>query len=122
MATKKQVTLSQFNAWLEGIEELQETNWSPDAKQWKTIRNRIKCIVEAQPQPQVFESPRHRNNQSNLQQSTLPPPAPEIPSSIPNIPVSPTRTGGQVVKDVDGERVIQTPNLLDGGEYKTQFS
>lgn len=44
--SKKQYTLSEFKAWLEGIEELQPDDWSPDASQWKTIREKLLNITE----------------------------------------------------------------------------
>ena len=49
MAAKKTQTLKEFQAWLEGIEELQAKGWSPDKSQWTKIRNRIRNIVEEAP-------------------------------------------------------------------------
>jgi len=43
---KRQFTLGEFRAWLDGIEELQPSNWSPSLEQWKLIRQRISSIVE----------------------------------------------------------------------------
>jgi hypothetical protein len=52
-ATKK-MTLQEFKAWLEGIEEVQPANWHPTIDQWKLIRDRIEHIVIAEtPAPQV---------------------------------------------------------------------
>jgi len=48
-ATKK-YTLNEFKAWLEGIEEIQPNDWSPDASQWEMIRSKIIAIV-----PEVIE-------------------------------------------------------------------
>lgn len=42
---KKTVTLAEFKAWLEGVEELQPDTWTPTAEQWKLIRNKINMIV-----------------------------------------------------------------------------
>ncbi len=50
MATKKRKqkqTLKEFKAWLEGVEELQPDNWSPNYEQWLLIRSRIDGIKEA---------------------------------------------------------------------------
>lgn len=44
----KGYTLSQFRAWLEGVEEMQnmeEGDWSPNLQQWKLIRQRIADLV-----------------------------------------------------------------------------
>ena len=51
--TKKKYTLTEFQAWLEGVEELQPAGWSPDANQWKLIRDKISNIVE--PEPTIVE-------------------------------------------------------------------
>ena len=42
----KKITLNEFRAWLEGIEELQPNDWSPSKEQWKLIRNKIDYIEE----------------------------------------------------------------------------
>ena len=50
MATrKKKQTLAEFRAWLDGVEELQPETWSPDATQWKLIREKINNITESKP-------------------------------------------------------------------------
>lgn len=56
MAKKKnkKMTLNEFRAWLDGVEELQPDNWGPDAKQWKLIRDKIDSIIESQP---MMEAP-----------------------------------------------------------------
>jgi len=47
MAKRKQKqTLKEFQAWLQGVEELQPEGWSPDADQWKLIRAKIDGIKE----------------------------------------------------------------------------
>ena len=46
-AKRKRITLSEFRAWLQGVEELQAKGWSPNAEQWKLIRDKIDAIVEA---------------------------------------------------------------------------
>ena len=42
---KKDITLIEFRAWLEGVEELQPASWHPDATQWKLIRSKIDSII-----------------------------------------------------------------------------
>lgn len=80
---KQKQTLKEFQAWLQGVEELQPEGWSPDATQWQLIRARIdgiiveKTVVEkaAKPAPvsanPVYQTPRATMN------------APVIPSGIP---------------------------------------
>lgn len=45
-AKRKRVTLNEFKAWLEGVEELQDATWTPSATQWKLIRAKIDNIKE----------------------------------------------------------------------------
>ena len=47
MAIKKKAkkqTLTEFQAWLEGVEEIQPSGWAPDPGQWEMIRTRIANI------------------------------------------------------------------------------
>jgi len=49
MATRKRrqkQTLKEFKAWLQGVEELQPEDWSPNPDQWKLIRDKINGIIE----------------------------------------------------------------------------
>ena len=43
--TKKKYTLTEFQAWLTGIEEIQPDDWHPDFEQWRLIRERIAGII-----------------------------------------------------------------------------
>lgn len=43
----KPQTLSEFKAWLSGVEEMQPDGWAPDLTQWRRIRQRIENIVES---------------------------------------------------------------------------
>lgn len=43
---KQKQTLKEFKAWLQGVEELQADNWSPNRDQWQLIRNKIDGIKE----------------------------------------------------------------------------
>jgi hypothetical protein len=59
MAKRKRVkkyTLKEFQAWLEGIEEIQPDDWTPDKKQWDMIREKIGAIVEEE-KPATVEKP-----------------------------------------------------------------
>ena len=47
MARKsKKQTLTEFQAWLQGITEIQPDDWSPTADQWKMIYAKIIAIKE----------------------------------------------------------------------------
>ena len=46
----KKITLSEFRAWLSGVEEMQKLDWFPSAEQWQTIRDKINLIEEQKTQ------------------------------------------------------------------------
>lgn len=79
---KQKQTLKEFRAWLQGVEELQPDNWSPNQPQWKLIRERIDGIIEEKIVEKVVkkeavpEAPIYRNSPSVYD-------APQQPSSIP---------------------------------------
>jgi len=60
-------SLKEFRAWLQGVEELQSDEWSPNFDQWKLIRDKIDGIIEekiviekvqtTQPMPPVYNTP-----------------------------------------------------------------
>lgn len=55
---RKKIPLAEFKAWLEGVEELQSDEWSPDQTQWALIRTKIDSIIEvAPPAPQAAQQP-----------------------------------------------------------------
>ena len=129
--TKKTVTLTEFNAWLEGVEELQEKDWVPTASQWKLIRTKIKSIVAEEPvvqqvvqQAPTFNQPHQQTVHPPVQAqpSSLPagiPPMPLPPSSIPmgevEIGENARNMGMQVKTGQNGEKVMKTPDIE--GEY-----
>lgn len=43
-AKTKRISLLEFRAWLEGVEELQPKDWAPNLEQWKLIRAKIDAI------------------------------------------------------------------------------
>jgi len=51
--SNKKVTHSEFISWLEGVESMQEENWTPNAAQWKTIREKLDTI---KPDVQIKET------------------------------------------------------------------
>ena len=40
------ISLSEFRAWLSGVEEMQDDDWAPSKTQWDTIRRKMDSIVE----------------------------------------------------------------------------
>jgi len=109
----KKVSLNEFRAWLEGIEEMQEDGWTPSAEQWNTIRDRVNHIV-----PDVTEKIVEKTVAAPTARVT---PAPQIPArtSAPSIlqDLTPNAPKPQMV---DGR--IKTPDIdTTDGEYKSGF-
>lgn len=48
---RKKLSLGEFRAWLSGVEEMQDEEWTPSASQWRTIRAKIEEVIDA-PAPQ----------------------------------------------------------------------
>jgi hypothetical protein len=48
MADEKTLTMNEFKMWLTGVEEMQPADWTPDASQWKKIREKLNLVIETQ--------------------------------------------------------------------------
>lgn len=44
----KEITLAEFKAWLQGVEDMQPDNWAPSKEQWTRIREKIDLIFESE--------------------------------------------------------------------------
>lgn len=77
-AKRKRVTLNEFKAWLDGVEELQPVDWTPSVDQWKLIRAKISNIREPTPQVEQLQvapmSYRPVEPQPTLPHGMVPPP------------------------------------------------
>lgn len=104
MAKKKtkKISLIEFKAWLDGIEEMQPEGWSPNAEQWKTIRNKFDLI----------EIPKEKkvNNQSQI----APAPTRPLPRR-PSIPAPPP-VGGGIPESIPVEMSPAAKKLFDASK------
>lgn len=92
-AKRKKITLAEFKAWIQGIEELQSKDWSPNAEQWKMIREKIELITEAKQlvaEAPLPPPPMNRPVQQQPRPMALPPghvpfipPPPPVPGGVP---------------------------------------
>lgn len=145
---KKKQTLAEFKAWMEGVEELQPDDWCPNAEQWKTIREKIKGIVEEkvigdtsknssqntntastpvfQPQPMPIQQP--------MVNGFVPPPQTPggVPSNAPivaptagqtpsNAPSTPGAVNPMLVPGT-AEKPTKTPDIVEDGPYHSSFA
>ena len=132
MSEDKQITISEFLMWLQGVEEMQEDDdWIPSLKQWKRIREKIDCIITTQPvqQPQVV----YRDTQFAQPQHIVQPAAIEPRRDIP-LQMAPSGldyvqpTGGFVSSGLFGNpdnpnMTARTPNIdtSNGAQYQPAF-
>lgn len=88
----KKISLREFRAWLQGVEELQPEDWHPDHEQWKKIRNKIDNIVEEEPETQVVHHAynNHSENGRGPVQMDGGAAAPPWAVPSPSVPVEPT--------------------------------
>lgn len=133
----KPVTLAEFKAWLEGVEELQPADWSPDSNQWELIRNKMFSIVESDSDVNFMHVPQ-QPMQRPMPQQPVAPQAEPMPMVIPGPPVQstslptvePTMTPaaraamqGRPIPGTPGpDGKIRTPNIdTSNGKYSTSF-
>lgn len=48
---RNRMTIQEFRYWLEGVEEMQPDDWSPDSRQWARIREKLETISDSLPTP-----------------------------------------------------------------------
>jgi len=112
MAGKKKMTLIQFQAWLEGVEEMHPEDWCPTADQWKLIRNKIKTIIAPDPSTLINNNSASRT----IPDASFPTftPAPEVPSGIPNGPIVPPAPEAASLLEGNAEGKRTTPTSESG--------
>ncbi len=121
--TRKKISLSEFKAWLEGVEELHPSDWSPDKDQWKLIRNKIKNIIEDQTTPHSVPGPHAPLPPVHPVKSGMPPTGVPIPPGAPpvteeSLSISPAAAA--MLKADNGK--TKTPNIdTTDGSYNSTF-
>jgi len=139
----KPLTVKEFRIWLQGVEEMQDADWTPSAAQWKRIREKLELVNDAQPVGLKPVGPVYRNNEP----PTLPPgfpippmyaapgagdPPPPVagPSSLaptPQVPAAPrqvrTLNGLPVTLASGNGQTAKTPDIdtSHGKNYSTPF-
>ncbi len=53
---KNLMTLREFKMWLQGVEEMQPDDWSPDSNQWAKIREKINQLDDTPVQETINNS------------------------------------------------------------------
>lgn len=128
---KDVVTLSEFRAWLSGVEEMQPAGWAPDAAQWKKIRDKIATISDT-----ITDAPSTVVAGTNSPSASQPAPAkvvhhpltPPQSTFIPSgmVPRQPTNLMSGPIATGDGSNTsspVKTPSIdTSDGTYKSTFA
>lgn len=114
----KPITLKDFKSWLEGVEDMQEEDWTPTPAQWKKIREKIDQIQETPvPSSQSFTQQPWVSQTPTYQQ-----PSPHIVKPLKTNDVS-----SDLLPSVKNESSlltdhVKTPNIdTSDGKYNTNF-
>ena len=138
---RKMISIKEFKMWLEGVEEMQADDWTPDNRQWKRIRDKIDLIREEEPPVRIArESGSSGNVHIPGMESVFPPmntnpPGPGAsepgPSSLnaagPTTPQPPramatSTKSGMPVALSKGDGQVKTPDIdTSNGKYNSGF-
>ncbi len=127
---KPQITVKEFRMWLEGVIEMQDDTWVPDARQWSRILGKIYDISEgiSIASTQNTYTPRH----PPVEQQFVSPVSPTAFDSMPQElfqpqsgllsapPVAPNLTG-PFARD-QGGIPVRTPDIDTTNGYKSTFA
>ncbi len=107
---RQKQSLKEFRAWLQGVEELQEENWSPSHDQWVLIREKINGIMEEKPAVvnQVVAVNNMQPQPARLPASITPPPA---VGGLPNGQITPMSTEAQQMLNPGVGAKAKTPDI-----------
>lgn len=131
----KQITVKEFKMWLQGVEEMQDDDWTPTAVQWKRIREKINQIADTAPAPTpvTYRGPAEAPAMPFPAPGAAPPMPPSgmsaAPSSLqlpPNMPAAPrtavTPGGLPVSLASQPGAKVKTPDIdTSNGNYNSQF-
>ncbi|MGI0076381.1 MAG: hypothetical protein ACREAU_03130 [Nitrosopumilaceae archaeon] len=131
MKNNKQISLAEFRAWLEGVEELQPARWSPNSNQWKLIRQKIDCIqapapitVQQTTPPQYMHNQRQPTEQALTEVDGQASALPDL--AVPGIPINLSSVFKHHQQPIGGIKTqggtIVTPNIdTSSGGFKSSF-
>ena len=126
----KKISMLEFRAWLQGVEDLQPKDWHPNLEQWKMIRskidqiNTIKEVVEKQNgQTAVYaQTPAYRIPGPYIA------PAPLVhggvpPTAVYDGPINPAIPGLLPGQKLNDNGAVVTPmGEVQNGSFKSAFA
>lgn len=121
---KPQITVKDFKNWLEGVIEMQDEDWVPDARQWNRILGKIYDISDSTlvvPAQNIY-TPRPQVNEQHFISPVSPTPFDSIPQEVFQHvpPVAPNLTG-PFARD-QGGIPVRTPDIDTTAGYKSTFA
>lgn len=131
----KKTSFKEFQAWLEGVKDMQGDDWTPSAEQWKRIQDKIAAVEvkldfadEPAPRPALAmpTGPQPRAPQTTIHFPPAPGSIPDdieiVPSSVSeNTPIPTAPINAPVA--VDPKVPVKTPDVdSSNGNYKSAFS
>ena len=117
------ITINEFKMWLEGVEEMQPENWSPDKRQWDRIREKINqleaTVQPAQPVQYAPSAPVYREEQIQYAPVSNAP-VQYAPSTMPR--VAPPPPNAALFGGDNPAFPVKTPNVdSSNGTYEAPF-
>jgi hypothetical protein len=100
MADNKMISIREFKMWLQGVEEMQDANWIPNATQWAKIREKINTIADVAPEQPL----------PPLRLATQP----AVPVEAPRVPAGPAVIAGPSSLGVAPQQPTLSPALVMG--------
>jgi hypothetical protein len=128
-SSKKKITLSEFKAWLQGIEEIQPPGWSPTAEQWTMIRKKIDTIevIATSPKDNINGPIGHLQKETaqrymvqGKRPQTIEVSGPPVPSTLAREATAQKAQQAPSGVHVKGDRIV-TPNIDTTNGYQTSF-
>lgn len=135
MTETKKITVKEFKMWLEGVEEMQDSDWTPTPAQWSRIRAKIDTVDEiTAPAVQMhtapsFAIPRTIGSGGGVQPGQQPQPPAQLPTmQFANVPTglggpAPSGPRPPLATSSNGQAPVRTPDIDTSAEpYKSSFA
>ena len=120
------ISLRDFRQWLCGVEDMQESDWVPDLKQWSIIRQKLDSIYVESPSTEASLQPSHSHRThtalpvSSLDVDLKPNPRGDYPISTP-VPISRSPNNPMMSSLDDGTPTKTLDIDTTGGTYDSAF-
>lgn len=122
----KHITVSEFRFWLEGVEEMQLEDWTPDPRQWKRIRGKINQILDT---PIGYPAPAQQGPTVAYRTPAYDAPIHMVPGGLSDNPppmpiIAQPPANSHLFANADANKIaVKTPNIdTSMGNYESSFT